>query len=195
MFTADEDAFLFSMGAATDPVLTAGGTAGVITLESAAFNSIISGTDGAFAWTGGNFGGNITSSAGPAGLTTIGGASGASVSGTSAAVVSSSWFHRRSNGDRWFSGRDHIAGHIAHGYGHRRHVVILSEGSVSGSGTAGDSIGVLAYGDVTGTFTGNGTGSNDPNVNPGGTGGPVHVRIIRRISARTKRRCMGLCGR
>ena len=37
----------------------------------------------------------------------------------------------------------------------------------SGSGTAGDRIGVLAYGDVTGTFTGNGTGSDDQNVNQG----------------------------
>lgn len=150
--TASNDAFLFAFDSATQPLVSAGRYAGLVTWGSAAPLALVQGPEGAFAFTYGTFNGEVNSTNGSASLVTLGGAFNTSVTaGTDAAVISAGMFMGSvTAGDSAIvvSLQD-LNGSVSAG----EHVVLLSEGTINATASAGNDLGVLAYGDVRGSYT------------------------------------------
>jgi len=84
---ATSDAFVYALGTVTSLQLSAGDFAGLVSWDTVQGPSAISGDDGAFVWTYQNFYGDVTSSAGPAALSSYGDVFLSSVTAATDAVV------------------------------------------------------------------------------------------------------------
>lgn len=134
-FDAGGDAYVFSLESAQPLSLTAGGSAGLISLGGS--NAIVEGVESAVAWTAGDFTGTVTSTAGSAGIVAIGRAAGANVTAATDAFVMT-------------------GGSFSGGVAAGNSAVVITLLDNSGSATAGDDVFFISYGDVSGSASAGG---------------------------------------
>lgn len=149
-FAAGSDVYVFSLESSQPMSLTAGGSAGLVSMGGS--NAIVEGVDSAFAWTAGDFNGTLTSTAGSSNLVAFGRVGGANVTAaTEAAVLTAGSF----DGTVSAGGSAIITTMLGNGgtASAGDSVFLISGGNISGSASAGDSVYALALGDLTAAFS------------------------------------------